>query len=100
MDVKLVKMPTLAALQVAESIWEVWSNVHKPSKNRTYVAKKKFFGANFVAPKSSHQCEKQPTLGRAWEYQQKSKWKKHVQKTFRANIQIQPPDLLFLVVLY
>ena len=52
MDVKLVKMPTLAALQVAESIWEMWSNVREPSKNRTYVAKKKFSVPILLHPKA------------------------------------------------
>ena len=32
-----------------------------------------FLGADFVQPKSSHQCEKQPALGRAWEYKPKPK---------------------------
>ena len=52
MDVKLVKIPTLAALQVAESIWEMWSNVREPSKNRTYVAKKKFSVPILLYPKA------------------------------------------------
>ena len=66
------------------SIWEQWSNV--PLKNRTFVGKKNvfliFLGANFVAPKSRHQCDKQPVLGQAWEYQPKSKGKIYVQKRF------------------
>ena len=68
MDVKLVKIPSLAALQVAKymSIWEQWSNVHEPLTTRTYLRKKLFFnflGADFVRPKSGHQREKQPVLG-------------------------------------
>ena len=33
----------------------------------------KFLGASFAAPKRGHRCEKQPVLGRPWEYQPKSK---------------------------
>ena len=38
------------------SIWEQWSNVHEPLKNRTYLGKKiiNFLGATFVASKSGH----------------------------------------------
>ena len=66
MDVNWLTIPTLAALQAPESIWELRSNVHELLKNRTYVGKKmlNFLGASFLAPKSSHRCEKQPLLGR------------------------------------
>ena len=40
--------------------------MHEPLKNITYIRKKlffKFLGANFLAPKSSQQIEKQPVLG-------------------------------------
>ena len=41
--------------------------MHEPLKNRNYVGKKIFLGgeggADFLAPKSSHQHEKQPVLG-------------------------------------
>ena len=40
MDVNWLKIPTLAALQAPESIWELRSNVHELLKNRTYVGKK------------------------------------------------------------
>ena len=40
--------------------------MHEPLKNSTYLAQKLFFnflGVDFLAPKSSHRCEKQPVLG-------------------------------------
>ena len=40
--------------------------MHEPLKNSTYLAQKLFFnflGFDFLAPKSSHRCEKQPVLG-------------------------------------
>ena len=43
--------------------------MHESLKNRTYLGKKQFFnflGADFVAPKSGHQREKQPVLGPAY----------------------------------
>ena len=79
MDVKWLKTPTLAALQVPESIWELRSNVHELLKNRTYVGKKmlNFLGASFLA------LMWKPTFIRAaWEYQPKSKWKIRFQKKF------------------
>ena len=41
--------------------------MHEPLENRTYIGKKlfNFLGADFLAPKSGHQREKQPVLGRA-----------------------------------
>ena len=39
--------------------------MHEPLKNRDYVEKNFFWGggADFLAPKSGHQHEKQPVLG-------------------------------------
>ena len=39
--------------------------MHEPLKNRTFLGKLffNFLGANFLAPKSDHQREKQPVLG-------------------------------------
>ena len=71
--------------------------MHKPLNNRTYTGKKCFFyflGADFVAPKSGHRCEKQPVYIRAGlGIPTKNTRSKNVYT-------IQPPDLLFLVVLY
>ena len=65
MNVKCVKISSLAALPAVKYIKE-WSSMHEPLKNRTYLGKKLFFsflGADFLALKSSHSCEKQPVLG-------------------------------------
>ena len=49
------------------SIWEQWSNANDPLKDRTFLGKKKLFfnfmGANILAPKRSHRCEKKSVLG-------------------------------------
>ena len=40
--------------------------MHEPLKNRTYLGIKLFFnfmGADFLAPKSGHRCEKHTALG-------------------------------------
>ena len=66
MDVKWVKIPSLAVLQVAKYRW---SNGQEPLKDRTYLGKKlfsKFLGITFVAPKNGHWHEKKPVLEPAW----------------------------------
>ena len=58
-NVKWIKIPTVAALHIA--IWEQWSNVHEPLKNRIYLGKKLFFNflhTDFLLPKTSYWLEK------------------------------------------
>ena len=61
MDVKWVKIPSLASLRVAKYVRTV-KYVHEPLKNRTCLRKKllfNFLGADFFRPKSGHRREKQ-----------------------------------------
>ena len=55
-NVKLVKITSLAALEVAKYL-KKRSNMHETLKNRTYLAKIyiyfNFLGANFLVPKST-----------------------------------------------
>ena len=64
MNVKWVKIPSLAALQVAKYIKTV-KQCAWVFKNITILEKKNFnfLGADFLAPKSKDQREKQPVLG-------------------------------------
>ena len=62
-----MKIPSLAALQVAFFL-EQWSNVHdEPLKNRTYLGKKLFFnflGADFLLPIRGHNVKNSLIYGR------------------------------------
>ena len=62
-NIKWIKIPSLAA-QGSKYIKQ-WINVHEPLENITYLWKKLFFnflGTDFLAPKSSHQCDVKNSL--------------------------------------
>ena len=80
-NVKWVKIPSLAVLQVAKYTKQ-WSNVREPLKNRTYLEKKCFliFWAPILScPKAITGVKKKPVLGPILHTRRES----DVHKTFR-----------------